>query len=204
MSHAAAQSVNADIEAQASDWIIRRDAGLSAREEQEFARWRAKDPRHAEAVGRHDQAWSVLEKLLRAGQADAMIQRLGERATKRRRRRVSAAAGALVVAFAAVWFWPSALVAPVTLANAHAVRVVPERRTLPDGSFVELKFGAEIAVDYSGLLRRVSLKNGEAHFAVAKNKDRPFVVEAGGVEVRAVGTAFSVQLGSKQVEVLVT
>jgi len=33
------------------------------------------------------------------------------------------------------------------------------------------------------------LVNGEAHFKVAKNKERPFIVVIGDVEVRAVGTA---------------
>jgi transmembrane sensor len=41
-------------------------------------------------------------------------------------------------------------------------------------------------------------------FKVARNAARPFVVAAGGVEVRAVGTAFSVDLGTNAVDVLVT
>jgi transmembrane sensor len=45
---------------------------------------------------------------------------------------------------------------------------------------------------------------GEAQFAVAKNPARPFVVRAGGVDVRAVGTAFNVKLDGAQLEVLVT
>jgi transmembrane sensor len=50
----------------------------------------------------------------------------------------------------------------------------------------------------------VVLERGEAHFQVAKNPARPFVVVARGVEIRAVGTAFSVGLESTRVEVLVT
>jgi transmembrane sensor len=48
------------------------------------------------------------------------------------------------------------------------------------------------------------LVRGEAHFAVAKHSARPFVVDAGAVAVRAVGTAFSVSLQSAEVSVLVT
>jgi transmembrane sensor len=50
----------------------------------------------------------------------------------------------------------------------------------------------------------VELQKGEAMFEVAKNQARPFVVSAGGVDVRAVGTAFAVQLGREAVDVLVT
>jgi transmembrane sensor len=50
----------------------------------------------------------------------------------------------------------------------------------------------------------VVLEQGEAHFEVAKNHERAFVVSAGGIEVRAVGTAFSVDHSQAQVEVVVT
>ena len=52
--------------------------------------------------------------------------------------------------------------------------------------------------------RCVTLRRGEAHFDVVKDPSRPFIVSATGVEVRAVGTAFSVGLGGASVEVLVT
>jgi transmembrane sensor len=72
---------------------------------------------------------------------------------------------------------------------------------------VELKGGAEIAVNFEAEgpgVRRVRLLQGEAHFQVRKNPARPFVVEAGGVEFRAVGTAFSVAVASDSVKMLVT
>ena len=48
------------------------------------------------------------------------------------------------------------------------------------------------------------LSRGEAHFDVTKGPGRPFLVQAGTVTVRAVGTRFSVDLGATAVEVLVT
>jgi transmembrane sensor len=48
------------------------------------------------------------------------------------------------------------------------------------------------------------LLRGEAHFIVAKDPAHPFRVEAGSVEVRAVGTAFNVRIAPKRIEVLVT
>ena len=81
---------------------------------------------------------------------------------------------------------------------------MPEQRRLPDGTTVELKSGAEIAVDISAAWCRVRLVRGEAHFAVAKNPARPFVVDAAGVSLRAVGTAFAVKLEENSVDLLVT
>jgi transmembrane sensor len=91
---------------------------------------------------------------------------------------------------------------PVAIASSRVS--APARRTLPDGSVVELKNGATIEVNFTPALRRVVLTRGEAHFEVAKNPARPFVVTADGVEVRAVGTAFAVERGGDTVGVLVT
>ncbi|MGH7956227.1 MAG: FecR family protein [Opitutaceae bacterium] len=79
-----------------------------------------------------------------------------------------------------------------------------QRQTLADGSVVELNAGADILVDFSPARRSVRLVRSEAHFAVATDATRPFVVSAGGVEVRAVGTEFAVRFGSQEIAVLVT
>jgi transmembrane sensor len=75
---------------------------------------------------------------------------------------------------------------------------------LADGSRVLLNRGAAIRVEYSPAERRVRMERGEAQFDVEKNPRRPFVVDAGAVRVRAVGTAFDVRFGERTVSVLVT
>jgi transmembrane sensor len=80
----------------------------------------------------------------------------------------------------------------------------PQQRALPDGSRVELRDGAQLTVAFEPGVRRVELAAGEAHFSVAPDPARPFIVRAGGVDVRAVGTAFSVQVAPARVAVLVT
>jgi transmembrane sensor len=79
-----------------------------------------------------------------------------------------------------------------------------EERTLEDGSVVQLNHNAQISVHYTPAARIVELVHGEAHFKVAKNPSRPFVVKVGAVEVRAVGTAFDVRFDPALVEILVT
>ncbi|MBL9204211.1 MAG: FecR domain-containing protein [Opitutaceae bacterium] len=86
----------------------------------------------------------------------------------------------------------------------RTIVLAPQRQELPDGTIVELREGTILSHDFSGELRRVTLARGEAHFQVAKNPARPFVVTAAGVNVRAVGTAFTVQVNVSAVEVLVT
>jgi transmembrane sensor len=109
-------------------------------------------------------------------------------------------------------FWAFAEFRPPTRSTpavaAQTYRITsPERRTLPDGSLVELQPGTELAINFSPASsgpRRVELVKGTAFFQVAKNPERPFVVTSGGIGFRAVGTAFSVGLGQSAVEMIVT
>ena len=197
----------AQIDAAASHWLARCDAGLTEDERGEFSRW-ASDPRHASALSRHAQAWALLDRPSATGTADAMIAELGQRDRNRqRRRRAWAIAGAFGVMLAAIGFReldstpaPQSLVASTT----QAIAVWPKTRTLPDGSVVELRSGAQISVVFNDASRRVVLQSGMAHFQVREDKSRPFVVVAQGIEIRAVGTAFAVQMESAHVDVLVT
>lgn len=141
-----------------------------------------------------------------ADAADLVEQEMRACVRRRRAKRISLLGGASVLALVALlWMWPGNSFAPTGPAELGRARVAaPERRILSDGSTLEFKPGAAVTVDFSPGLRRVVLDRGEAHFQVAKNPARPFVVVARGVEIRAVGTAFSVGLESSRVEVLVT
>ncbi len=80
------------------------------------------------------------------------------------------------------------------------VRLVP----LQDGSVVTLNTATKVAVKFSDARRDIQLIDGEALFNVAKNPARPFVVNAGDVQVRAVGTSFTVRkLPDQATQVLV-
>ncbi len=79
-----------------------------------------------------------------------------------------------------------------------------ERILLADGSVVHLNTNSEMRVRLSDERREIVLERGEALFTVAHDSARPFDVQANGTTVRAVGTVFSVRLGSaRDVEVIV-
>jgi transmembrane sensor len=199
------RSAAREIEASAARWVARRDAGLSPAEERDFQQWLDADPRHRHALGYYNSAWSALAKPSRSGAGLELEYHLASLARKRRRRRAAfGSVGTCIVLFGiGLVAWNPPRVAD-QLSPPTAVVVKPARQSLPDGSVVELKGDARIAVQYTVNARRVVLQMGEAHFDVQKDSERPFVVSAGGVDVRAVGTAFSVALGSTAVEVLVT
>lgn len=118
---------------------------------------------------------------------------------KRRGFLIAAVAAACVAVPAGALLWR-----PGWLAD-HAT-AVGERRTvaLADGSTVELAGASSISVDFAAGYRRVVLSEGEAFFKVAADAARPFVVEADGTRIRALGTAFDVKLGDGSVTVAVS
>jgi len=186
-----------EAEAAAADWLIAADRGWTDVERLSFERWLAADPRHAEAWAEAEQMWTRLD---RADELPAPP-RVPARSVAFNRRVLAGAAAAAVV-FAAALGWRA-----LTFETGRPARVVhlqPRVQTLADGTEVELNADAEIRTEFTPLLRRVRLVRGEAHFTVMKNPARPFEVDAGGVAVRALGTAFNVQLAGNRVGVLVT
>jgi transmembrane sensor len=201
-------AARAVVDEQAARWVARRDAGLTASEERELRHWRDADPARAAALERYERAWSELARPRTAGQEAALRAELA-----RQRRTRWAKVGVpvcllLLTGGGAAWLQRSPEVRGQRWAElwpaARTTILTSDRRELPDGSLVESRPGAVVEVDYSSQLRRVTLRKGEAHFRVAPDAARPFVVAAGGVEVKAVGTEFSVQLTGSLVEVLVT
>jgi transmembrane sensor len=78
------------------------------------------------------------------------------------------------------------------------------RVALADTSVASINSSSRLEVKLTSEKRQITLVKGEAWFDVAKDKTKPFIVEAGDVRVRAVGTAFSVRRFKDGAEVLVT
>jgi transmembrane sensor len=191
----------------AADWLARRDAGLSPADVQELSAWRSASPDHDRAWKEIQSAWHAFDATSEPRIATAMLHELGVR----RRRRVrsytlSAAVGvaAALAVFVSIRRAPTPANVAISSPVAESIITRPERRVLADGSIVELNTGAEIAVNFTPQRRDVRLLRGEAHFVVSKNPARPFIVTAGEVTARAVGTQFEVNLGAHSTAVLVT
>ncbi len=199
---------SAAIEAAAVAWLCEREEGLAPERAAAFAAWCAADPRHRAAVAKVERGLALLHELPAARRAIAA--RLAPRH--------EAPAGAVRRGSFATWAWPVGAAAAILIGLAlwwlpaarkpeaqllAATSTSPQRAMLGDGSVVNLNTGSRVEVRISAHERRVTLAEGEAHFEVKADPARPFVVEAGGVAVRAVGTMFAVRLGHEAVEVLV-
>ena len=170
--------------------LARVQSGSAAPAEVEA--WLDADPAHAVAFARVEAAWERAERL------KAMPHAAEEPAFQVTRRMAAGlAVGVLGLGAAGGWLMTR---------NPVEITARGERRTvsLPDGSRVELNTDSRIAIAYSETRRDIVLTRGEALFEVAKDPARPFVVQAGEAQVRAVGTAFNIRMREKVVELTVT
>jgi transmembrane sensor len=180
---------------EAAKWAARIDAGpVSPEEQARLEAWLAADVRHYGALA---QASALLVPL-----HGASAEQEAETTRPTRRRLLIGAGVAASVAFIA----GAANFAIGFFGEERFRTAVGELRVVPlsDGSVVSLNTDSEIVVRYSSSRRDIQLLRGEALFDVAKNKRRPFIVQVGATQVRAVGTSFSVRvLPNQPIQVLV-
>jgi transmembrane sensor len=185
------------IDAAASEWVAKIDRGLEEGENTALEQWLGADKRCRGALARAQAVWRNLDR--------AQVFRIADEARRAppvvKSRRVAAGAycaAALAVIAVGIWLVHTRNQLSTTVGE---IRQVP----LNDGSRVTLNTGSRIDVEYEPQTRIVRLESGEALFEVAKDPQRPFVVQAGNIRVRAVGTAFLVRRRSDEdVDVTVT
>ena len=199
------------IDQEAAEWLVKRDRGLSKREALEFKEWLGQDARHRMRFAFHEQTWERFSTLKEREAVEKFETRpvwMGQRSSKPDFQKLSRA----MLSLAAVMLLGLMIWAGIGLIDGkeqveYEGRYVVDKyetRILSDGTILELNEGARAKVRLTDSRRGVWMHEGEAHFHVAKDEMRPFVVYAGGTEVRAVGTAFNVRVDQEGIYVVVT
>ena len=196
-----------EVETAVLGWLELRDqGGFSGAKEEEFLAWLDADPQHLDAFEAYEPIWSQLDRM----KTPRILPAVAAVAAPHPRIRAPLLwAGGLAVAVAVLigLFLDQDHPAFSPLPRpSEAVTTAGETKILhlSDGSLVRVAPSSAVVADYTGKERRLRLASGSAHFSVAKNPSRPFVVSAGVVAVRAVGTAFDVSLNAQSIEVAVT
>ncbi|WP_116812614.1 FecR family protein [Steroidobacter cummioxidans] len=191
-----------DIDGIAARWVMRMDRGeLGESEQRDLDAWLDADARHRGAFIRAQAIWSDIDRIAALGAGELTV-------TPRRRWSATylpkaAAIAACVIALTLA----SVQVSSRYLAGRESTaRGETRRLMLDDGSALALNTQSVVQVKFDDDQRRVVLRRGEASFQVAHDEQRPFLVQAGDVWVRAVGTAFNVRMKEQGegVEVTVT
>ena len=197
------------IKEEAVAWLIRLDSEtpLSKSEHADLQEWLARSPAHRSAINELNSFWSnnvLTELMVPLGTRDSAAGLWTLLAN-----RYLPGFGAVLATFFAfglllsiVFLSPNAAVET----NGLYLTAVGQQQKveLADGSIIELNTNSQIEVDYTDQYRNLRLLQGEVHFDVTEDKDKPFRVYAGSGRVQAVGTAFSVHLVNDGLSVLVT
>jgi transmembrane sensor len=200
-----------DCTAAACEWLARIDRGLSVQETSELRAWLDSSPKHTAALIESAGMWDRMDALARL--ADLFPKPAPRQA------RFGAPAWSLVAAtLAGVAVMLFVLLQPdVERGRSEALAArgyhqlfetaIGEHSTirLPDGSELTLNTNSRVLAEFDDGSRRLKLERGEAYIKVAHDEARPLTVSARDRIVRAVGTAFNVEITERErVEVIVT
>ena len=181
------------MEAEAAAWVARMDGDdWTAAHETELDQWLRCEPRRRGALLAAQAAWLSAEVRERAGAPS-----MAARTAVSRRGLLVGGGGALAASVAGGFAWLSGGISYQTATGE--IRRVP----LADGSIATINTASRVEVRLASHRREITLKTGEAWFQVAKDATRPFVVQAGPINVEAVGTAFSVRRQADGADILV-
>ena len=197
------------INQQACEWIAKlHEADLCDSEHAELKAWMSQSENHKTELRRMAERWDELNALTSLAvpleQSKPEKQRTGYFSTAKWQVGIASVAA---IALLAVWLWPYGSTDLKTNQEQpfYSTQIGEQRLiTLPDNTTVLLNTNSQFSIIYTPDYRDVYLIQGEAHFEVQSNTERPFRVFAGKSKVRAVGTAFSVYLKRATVDVTVT
>lgn len=184
------------VETAAADWAVRHP--LDHHQRGQLDTWLARDPRHAGALLRAQAALSLVDRTVAPDATPLLTPARASRLISRRWM-LASAGGAIAATLVGMIGWQRWLGEEVTTTRGE-IRRLP----LADGSVATIDTESALRVVLDSKNRRIALQQGQAWFQVAKDRQRPFVVDAGIAQVRAVGTAFSVRRTDTGVQVAVT
>jgi len=188
-----------EIQQQAADFVVCAFSGnVTEDDEQRLNDWLDADKRHLYEYQKMLQTWDEAGGLSEAQVAEMVRSAPVATASSRQLFAGAFAACVALVALVAVFsgtFRANDFAPDDTVKLVQHTTTVGEQRmvSLPDGSSVTLNTNSKLIVDFSDAARRLILDRGEGFFDVAKDKNRPFIVDVGGQYVTALGTKFSVR-----------
>lgn len=189
-------------------WFIRiRDTEADDAIRGKFEQWLMASQAHQQAYADVSKVWETfdsaqdLEKLAVIAEQNTFFQK-AERA-QRIKKYVAGAMVAAVIGLGGLLGLQTWQAQPTLQMVAQAEVGEVKSQRLDDGTLLTMNTGAEIEVTYYRDRRLVHLKQGEAIFEVARDEQRPFIIDSGKAQITVLGTRFAVNRLKKLVRVSV-
>ncbi|MDO8066858.1 MULTISPECIES: FecR domain-containing protein [unclassified Janthinobacterium] len=183
---------------QAARWIVRLSADDPAERDSAqagFAAWKAADPLHATAAAGMENLLRQLNAVREPAGGDhrparAALAAIAPKPRQRLRQLAAASAVAVLTLTGALVFSerPAYL-----LADLRSPTGQWSTHTLADGSRITLAGNSAVNVHFNAGERHVELVQGDILVDVAKDAQRPFIIDSRQAAIRALGTRFSVR-----------
>ena len=186
----------AALRSEAAQWFnLERSGDMTLDDEHRFHDWLDQSDAHRDVYRLVERAWMIAgtipqePEMLTAPEQDA-----ANDGGRSRWRRYLALAASLLLVFTVSWtvYQDGMPGGPAQDQRFRTGAGQTTTVTLPEGSVVTLDAETEMRLRETSSERRVDLVGGRAFFRVAADPSRPFIVNAGGKSVRAIGTAFEV------------
>ncbi len=194
--------IDAKIEAEAADWVIRAQSGvISESEIIALTDWLDASPRHARAYAEALTVWGDLDATEPAPTRTPVVHPLKPRHLTRRFGLMAMGAGGLAAVAAGVFLLASGALSSVQTYTTHK----GERQTvtLADGTQLRLNTDTHLSVKMTRSARTVTLDKGEVSVTVAHKADQPFRLLTGQLTLTDIGTEFNVARLNGEVRVAV-
>jgi len=154
-----------------------------------FSEWLGSDDKHLQVYNEVSDNWQLLNLI---GTADTPLASITkepkeDRQSKLSRSLFAIAASALLI-FVTQFYFFNHLDKKLYVSNIEQYKEF----TLDDGSMVILNAQTKLRTQFSRNQRLLILEQGDAHFVVAKDPERPFIVKYNQNTFTALGTAFSI------------
>lgn len=207
------------IQKQANDWLLKLETDdMKIGDEERFVAWLEQDDAHAQAFHEAEHTWQLMHQAQTAELENStangpisqpsslsvehnnIIQLNPEKARAAVVENVNHSrkhglltilmpmAATLLVAVLSVFWWQEAWFAATT--DHYTFTGERKEQTLPDGTVITLNTQSAINIQYSQHERLIELVSGEIYVDVFPDPDRPLVVQAGDMQVTALGTEF--------------
>ena len=198
---------------EASEWIAKLDKDLSEADQEALQEWMAAGQENQTVLLEMASLWDEMGVLSRLSD---LFPETAARSGRSPRFALATAASVLIAVLAGVWAVialnpgnaPDARQAVFETASDTVYETaIGEHSTvyLTDGTQLVLNTNSLVKVNYTDRYRLLRLERGEIHVQAAHDKARPLSVIVGDTIVKAVGTAFSLEITSnQQIELVVT
>ncbi|NMM40600.1 FecR family protein [Pseudoalteromonas arctica] len=188
------------LQQQANYWHELQRTGLNEQQQQAFLHWLNEHPEHHAVYQQSQQVDQLLAQFdnMQTAAINSSVKHFGFSKVWA----IAACVAILMISLTSYQFWPSSN-NPNFNAQYRSARAEQLDFVLPDGSKLSLDAQTQLALEFDTNQRLTHLKQGRALFDIAKNPQRPFIVNTDRANITVLGTRFSVDNKSNSTRISV-